>query len=251
MDLAFDALINEVDVSKVRVFLSDVMFDCEKNEDGKSVPIPFGKGDCTVFRKVMSTEDAITGFAPALRAEAQGKALRLALQMLGDLTGLGIDYFDLDKVGYVRTATEVSSDNSALMRNVRKHENALQASLIDASRAVMACARSMGESIPDEGDVSVVFDDSIIQDTEAEKARDVKEVAAGLMRPWEYRMRWYGEDEATARGMAADYASESVSATRPPARPAGPAGGTRAWCSRTPGRTRIARRPRRRRRGCA
>ena len=30
-----------------------------------------------------------------------------------------VDYFDFDKVGYVRTATEVSSDNSALMRNVR------------------------------------------------------------------------------------------------------------------------------------
>ncbi|KUH59370.1 hypothetical protein AUL39_03365 [Tractidigestivibacter scatoligenes] len=36
-------------------------------------PIPFGKGDCTVFRKVMSTEDTITEFAPALRTEAQGR----------------------------------------------------------------------------------------------------------------------------------------------------------------------------------
>ena len=119
--------------------------------------------------------------------------------MLGDLTGLGIDYFDLDKVGYVRTATEALSDNSALMRNVRKHENALTAPLVDVSRAVMACARSMGEPVPDEGDVTVVYDDSIIQDTEAEKTRDMQEVSAGLMQPWEYRMRWYGEDEATAR----------------------------------------------------
>ena len=162
VDLAFDALINEVDVSKMCVFLSDVMFDREKTEDGRSVPIPFGKGDCTVFRKVMSTEDTITEFAPALRTEAQGKALRLALQMLGDLTGLGIDYFDLDKVGYVRTATEVSSDNSALICNVRKHENALQAPLIDVGRAVMVCARAMGEAIPDEGRVGVVYDDSIV-----------------------------------------------------------------------------------------
>lgn len=30
-----------------------------------------------------------------------------------------VDYFDFDKVGYVRTVTEVSPDNSALMRNVR------------------------------------------------------------------------------------------------------------------------------------
>ena len=200
VDLAFDALINEVDVSKMRVFLSDVMFDTSKTADGKRVPIPFGKGDCTVFRKVMSTEDTITEFAPALRTEAQSRALRLALQVLGDLTGLGINYFDFDNVGYVKTATEVSSDNSALMRNIRKHENALQGPISDVSRALLACARGLGEKVPDEGGVRVVFDDSIIQDTEAEKERDMKEIAAGLQMPWEYRVRWYGEDEETARG---------------------------------------------------
>jgi len=127
--------------------------------------------------------------------------VRLTLQILGDLTGLGINYFDFDNVGYVKTATEVSSDNSALMLNIRKHENALQRPIADVSRALLACARGMGEAIPDEGDVRVLLDDSIIQDTEAEKTRDMKEVAAGLMKPWEYRMRWYGGgDEATARG---------------------------------------------------
>ncbi len=204
VDLAFDALINEVDVSKMRVFLSDVMFDSAKNADGKRIPIPFGKGDCTVFRKVMSTEDTITEFAPALRTEAQSRALRLALQVLGDLCGLGINYFDFDNVGYVKTATEVSSDNSALMRNIRKHENALQGPISDVSRALLACARGMGEKAPDEGSVRVLFDDSIIQDTEAEKTRDMKEVAAGLMLPWEYRVRWYGESEDVARRNCAD-----------------------------------------------
>ena len=67
------------------------------------------------------------------------------------------------------------------------------------SRAVLTCTRDMGVDVPDEGDVGVVFDDSIVQDAEAEKARDMREVVAGLMLPWEYRMRWYGEDEATAR----------------------------------------------------
>ena len=120
---------------------------------------------------------------PALRTEAQSRALRLTLQVLGDLTGPGINYFDFDNVGYMKTATEVSSDNSALMLNIRKRENALQRPISDVSRALLACARGMGEVIPDEGDVRVLFDDSIIQDTEAEKERDMKEVAAGLMQP--------------------------------------------------------------------
>ena len=58
VDLTFDALVSEIDVSKMRVFLSDVLFDREKSGD-KTISIPFGRQDCTVFRKVMSTEDTI------------------------------------------------------------------------------------------------------------------------------------------------------------------------------------------------
>lgn len=76
--LSFDALINEVDVSKMRIFLSDVLFDKESDGKGKRVSIPFGKSDCTVFRKAMSTEDMVQDFAPALRTDSQVAAFRIA-----------------------------------------------------------------------------------------------------------------------------------------------------------------------------
>ena len=201
VDLTFDALINEVDVSKMRVFLSDVLFDREKSGD-KAISIPFGKQDCTVFRKVMSTEDTIQEFVPALRTASQSEAFRIALQMLGDLCGFGLGYFDFDESrGYVRTATEVSSDNSALMRNIRRHEKALEGAITGIARAVMAASRGFGESIPDEGVMSVMFDDSIIQDVAAEKAQDMTEVGV-TMNAWEYCAKWYGEDEKTAKARA-------------------------------------------------
>lgn len=103
-----------------------------------------------------------------------------------------LGYFDFDGKGCVKTATEVSSDNSALMRNVRKNENALQGAIAGISRAVMACSRAMGADLPDEGAVRVVFDDSIVQDTASEKRQDMDEVAAGLMERDEYRAKWYG-----------------------------------------------------------
>ena len=200
VDLTFDALINEVDVSKMRVFLSDVLFDREKSGD-KAISIPFGKQDCTVFRKVMSTEDTIQEFAPALRTTSQSEAFRIALQMLGDLTGFGLGYFDFDGAGYVKTATEVSADNSALMRNIRRHEHALEGAIAGICRAVMAASRSLGVELPDEGEVRVTFDDSIITDTSAEKRQDMAEVGV-TMNAWEYRQKWYGEDEKTAKARA-------------------------------------------------
>lgn len=210
VDLTFDALINEIDLSKMRVFLSDVMFDRE-TDGNKNITIPFGKADCTVFRKVMSTDDMIHEFAPALRTTAQSEAFRIALQMLGDLTGFGISYFDMDDSrGFVKTATEVSSDNSALMRNIRRHENLLEGSLANISHAAMAVSRGLGESIPSEGEIHVNFDDSIIQDVDAEKKRDMAEVGVTL-NSWEYRMRWYGEEESVARARAAEIGTGDAS----------------------------------------
>ena len=202
VDLCYDAMMSEIDNGKMRVFLSDVMFDTERDGKGGRVSIPFGKGDCTVFRKVMSTEDTIHEFAPTLRTEAQARAFRVALQTLGDLCGFGINYFDLENVGYVKTATEVSADNSALMRNIRRHEHTLEGAIAGICHALLAVERTLGVGLPDEGEIRVGFDDSIITDTTAEKRQDMDEVAAGLLESWEYRAKWHGEDEATARGRA-------------------------------------------------
>ena len=85
------------------------------------------------------------------------------------------------------------------MRNIRRHKNALEGALCDISRAVMRASRRFGEEIPDEGNVRVMFDDSIIQGVAAEKAQDMAEVSV-TMAAWEYRRKWYGEDEQCIRG---------------------------------------------------
>lgn len=79
--------------------------------------------------------------------------------MLGGLCDPGSSTSTSTTWGYVKAVTEVSS----------------------GSRALLACARVLGEGLPDEGDVGVLFDDSIVQDTAVEKRQDMDEVAAGLM----------------------------------------------------------------------
>ena len=74
----------------------------------------------------------------------------------------------------------------------------------------MAASRSLGVGLPDEGEVRVTFDDSIITDTSAEKRQDMAEVASGLMNAWEYRAKWYGEDETTARRLAGGTDADNV-----------------------------------------
>ncbi len=208
VDLAFDAIFNEIGLGKLRIFLSDMMFDTTKDDTGEQQAVPFGKDDAVVFRKVSSADDMIKEFAPDLRTEAQVRALRTALQVLGDLVGFGIGYFDIDESGGIKTATEVSSENSALMRNIRKHENLLEGALAQLFHAALHCAREfLGEELPDEGEITINFDDSIITDTAAEKAQDMAEVGV-TMNAWEYRAKWYGEDETAAKANAPGFQRE-------------------------------------------
>lgn len=195
VDLAYDALFSEVDLGKLRLFVSDALV--EYGPEGQAVP--FGKDDVRFFRKLGTSEDLVREYAPSLRTESQVAALRVALQTLGDLTGFGQDYFDLDRAGGIRTAREVSSTQSALMRNVRKHENLLRVSVQQVLGSALWCARELlGEPVGDFGAVTVDFDDSIIEDTASEKAQDLAELNV-TMNPWEFRAKWYGEDEETAR----------------------------------------------------
>lgn len=81
----------------------------------------------------------------------------------------------------------------------RRHEHALEGAIAGICHALLAVERGLGVELPDEGEVRVTFDDSIISDTASDKRQDMVEVAAGFMRTWEYRRKWYGEDEAAAR----------------------------------------------------
>lgn len=49
--------------------------------------------------------------------------------------------------------------------------------------------------------LSASWDDSIVVDSEKERESDRQDVAMGVMQTWEYRMKWYGEDEETAKRM--------------------------------------------------
>lgn len=204
VDDSFDTLVRELAVTKPKVFMADQLLQVFDDGSGRRVTVPMAPED-TVIRAVggVSGGDLIKTFQPSIRTEAIRGALDTALAELGDLTGFGQQYFTLSKQGGLKTATEVSADSSALMRNLRKHETGVGAALSAMLTAAVSCARSkMGVSMGDPGTVTVTWDDSIIEDTPAEKAQMLAEVSSGVAAAWEYRRRFMGEDEETARAMA-------------------------------------------------
>lgn len=207
VDTCYDAIFNEVDLAKMRIFISSLLVDYDDKPgvaegERHRRALPFGK-DNTVFRKVDSVKDEmIEQFAPSMRTESQVRAYRTAVQAMGDLCGFGLEYFDIDDSGGLRTATEVSADNSALMRNIRKHENMLKKAIVAICRAALHAARThLDEALPDEGLVDVSFDDSIITDVEADKRMALAEIAALDIDALkiEYLVKYHGMTEEEAK----------------------------------------------------
>ena len=192
VDLCYDAMMSEIDNGKMRVFLSDVMFDTEHDGKGgaRLHPVRQGglhgvpEGPCRPRTRSTSSHP------PCARRRRRGRS-GSRCRRSATCAGSGSTTSTSTRRGYLRTATEVSADNSALMRNIRRHEHALEGSLAGICHALLAAERHLGTELPEEGAVRVGFDDSIIADTAAEKKQDMDEVAAGLMQPWEYRAKWY------------------------------------------------------------
>lgn len=143
----------------------------------------------------------VVEYNPDLRAEDNRRAVSLGLQLFGKRCGLGMRYYSLDDSGQPKTAKEVAADNAELLRNAKKHEQAMGSQLarLVESAAALA-ARFCGVPLPDvSGKACVVFGDSVVQDEDTERERMRADVAAGLVPAWRYAATYYGVDPETAK----------------------------------------------------
>ena len=153
-------------------------------------------------------------YNPSLRTEENRQALSTALQMLGKRIGFGIKAYALDDQGGITTAKQVAADNSEMMRAVRRHEHIIKPAIQSLITAACGIYRELGTvNLADiAGQVNVVLGDSIMQDDDSLRERDRADVAAGLLEPWKYMVRWQGytEEEAKEAQGALDDAALSV-----------------------------------------
>lgn len=107
-----------------------------------------------------------------------------------------LSYGDLSDVQEVeKTATELKIAKKRKYNMVNAIEQNLKECLEDLVFA-LAFYNNMTTRKPE---LVCSFKDSILNDEETERKQDMADMAAGIMSPIEYRMKWYNEDEATAK----------------------------------------------------
>lgn len=196
IDTEYDSYSNEFELGRKRVFVAP---ELTRNIDGSPAFDP----EDTVFYQLpddydKSKEGLIHEINMDIRSEQHSKAINDDLKYLSLKCGFGTERYKFDGTG-VKTATEVISENSDMYRMIRKHEIILEDVLKKLIGIIIRLGIVLGNPLNPDTEVTIDFDDSIIEDKEAERKRDREEVAMGAMALWEYRMKHYGETEEQAK----------------------------------------------------
>lgn len=133
-------------------------------------------------------------YSPEMRDEAYKRGLEEYKREIEFTVGLA--YGDLSDVQDVeKTASEIKVSKLRKYNRVTAIQNKLETCLEDFAAGV-AFYNGMYHS---GYEFSCKFNDSILTDEETERQLDRTDVSMGAMALWEYRMKWYNEDEATAK----------------------------------------------------
>ena len=198
VDVAYDSYVNEFLLGKKRIMVKPAAMEYL---DGEPV---FDASDVTyyVLPEDLGNDGAvITPIDMTLRTADHTTGIQTMLDLLSSKCGFGESHYRFDG-GNLTTATQVISENSTLFRTVKKHEIILEQAIKELCRIILHLGNTaMGAGLNEEAAVTIDFDDSIIEDKTSERSNDRQDLAAGIMNDWEYRAKWYHEDEETAKAM--------------------------------------------------
>lgn len=195
-DICFDAIKHEVNTGKRRMFASAEMFNYDAGE-GRLV---FDPEDISIYQlpKGANAQDILQNESSEFRTSSLIQTLNNQLNILGNKVGFGENHYHFDGQT-LSTATAVVSSNSKLFRRKKKLEIGYESAIYDLVNAICYASSKFGKYNINSDGMVIQFDDSIIEDKEAESVRARSEVSQGLISKVEYRMKIFGETEEIAK----------------------------------------------------
>lgn len=199
VDLAYNNFCRDLFLGGKKVFLNQNLVQ----EDGygrriapddvaQQLFVTVGDGD-------LSADTMIVEHNPELRAGENAAAVQAQLDYLSFKVGFGCRHYRFSGESVV-TATQYAGDRQEMMQNAMKHYLSVEAFLRGVTEVAYYYTVGLcGLSLPSPGRICVDFDDSFFVDPTAERERDLREVNAGLMTKWEFRAKYYGESEESAK----------------------------------------------------
>lgn len=182
-DVVWDSYINEFILGKKRlmvpVSLAKLLMHQDASGNERLAPM-FDPNDALfyVYEAGEDGQQKPIELDMALRTEEHDQGLQRCVDMVSKKCGLGMGRYRFDNVitSTTKTATEVISTKSDLFQSLKRHEKTFGDAIISMVRAL---AWLTGK--PYDLDVSVNFDDSVIEDEGKKTERTIQLQQAGLI----------------------------------------------------------------------
>lgn len=142
-------------------------------------------------------------FEPEFRDEPLYRGLQNILKQIEFQVGLSYGTLS-DPQSVEKTATEVRNSKQRMFATIDSIQKALQHTFDSLIYAMDVYATLYNLAPAGDYEVTYSWGDSILDDADAkekERANDRQDMSMGVMNDWEYRAKWYNEDEATAKKM--------------------------------------------------
>lgn len=153
---------------------------------------------------------AITEYNPELRVQEDKEGIQFALNTLSFKAGLGTKYYEFNGSSVV-TATQYVGDRQDLIVNANKHRKNVDEFVSGIGKAILLLGRILFKKpVTEECIVKITDKDGFMVDTETAKQEFRQDIAQGIRKAWEYRVKFLGENEETAKAMIADEEIEDI-----------------------------------------
>lgn len=154
----------------------------------------------TRFQGGDTTGDFYKVFNPDIRDDSLFNGLNQILRQIE--TACGLSFGTLADMQVVdRTATEVRYTKQDMYTTITDIQDNLKTAMQQLLTAVNAYVDLYGLAPSGEYALTLMFEDGILSDPDAERQQDMQEVRDKLLAAWEYRVKWFGETEDEAKRM--------------------------------------------------
>ena len=197
LDIKYDSFNNEFLLGKKRIIVdqSAMKGRMETDKDGNPYFVQYFDKNDKIFQGLNidgnKMKEPVKEIDMKLRFQEHIDSINAELSWLADNAGLGNNYYEFDGTS-VKTATEVISENSKAFRTREHYLAIVKSAVYDLVKAVCELEGIKTTKI------SIIPDDSIIEDKNAERARAMQEVSMGVRSKKSYLMNIEGMTEKEA-----------------------------------------------------
>ena len=190
LDICYDSLVSEFRLGRKRIIVPARCIRSVVDPQSGATVRYFDASD-EVY-EALATDDIndlkITDNSVELRVEEHISALNALLSTLCLQIGFSASTFSFDLANGLKTATEVISEQSKTYKTVRTCQNMIKPAITDLVDNIIAVAKLYGlswngksiEQLAKDYEVSIFFDDSIVEDKQSIRAMAMSEVNSGL-----------------------------------------------------------------------